>query len=282
MATAEEKNNGIQHIEENTATSGTTLSGSIPDDYNAGEGDVTIEKKLIALYTLQQIDSQVDKIRIVRGELPLEVQDLEDEIAGLETRIANYNNEIEKLNKQIREKENSIKDSENLIKKYEEQQMNVRNNREYDSLSKEIEFQTLEIQLSQKRIKEFNDKLLGIAEDIKVAQNDLDDRKNDLVIKNSELKDIVMETEKEEDDLIKKSEENQKFIEERLLTAYKRIRKNARNGLAVVQIERDACGGCFNKIPPQHQLDIRMHKKIIVCEYCGRILVDEGIINVII
>jgi len=242
-------------------------------------GEVTIEKKLIAMYNLQQIDSQVDKIRIIRGELPLEVQDLEDEIAGLETRIENYLLENNALEKSITEKKFSIKDSQALIKKYEEQQMNVRNNREYDSLTKEIEIQSLEIQLSEKRIREFQLALDAKTEEINRFQAILADRKNDLEIKKNELDDIIAETEKEENDLIRNSEINRKYIEERLITAYTRIRKNARNGLAVVQIERDACGGCFNKIPPQHQLDIRMHKKIIVCEYCGRILVDDGIVN---
>jgi len=250
-----------------------TKQGAIED-----KGEVTIEKKLIALYSLQQIDSQVDKIRIIRGELPLEVQDLEDEIAGLETRIDNYIQETVSMEKSIIEKKNLIKDSLALIKKYEDQQMNVRNNREYDSLTKEIEFQNLEIQLSEKRIKEFQAGLEAKKEEIEQFQKVLQDRQNDLGIKKSELDDIVAETEKEEVELIRRSDENRTYIEDRLLTAYTRIRKNARNGLAVVQIERDACGGCFNKIPPQHQLDIRMHKKIIVCEYCGRILVDEGIV----
>jgi predicted nucleic acid-binding Zn-ribbon protein len=245
------------------------------------KGEISIEKKLIALYNLQQIDSQVDKIRIIRGELPLEVQDLEDEIVGLETRIDNYVQEAMALEKSITEKKNAIKDSQALIKKYEEQQMNVRNNREYDSLTKEIEFQNLEIQLSEKRIREFLQAVETQKIEIDHYQKVLSDRKNDLDIKKNELDDIVAETEKEENALIKNSEENRKFVEERLITAYTRIRKNARNGLAVVQIERDACGGCFNKIPPQHQLDIRMHKKIIVCEYCGRILVDDGIVNAI-
>lgn len=243
------------------------------------KGEVTIEKRLIALYSLQQIDSQVDKIRIIRGELPLEVQDLEDEIAGLETRIDNYIQETVGLEKSVTEKKNVIKDCLTLIKKYEDQQMNVRNNREYDSLTKEIEFQNLEIQLAEKRIKEFQSALDLKTAEIEQYQKLLQDRKNDLEVKKNELDDIIAETEKEETDLITRSEENREYIEERLLTAYTRIRKNARNGLAVVQIERDACGGCFNKIPPQHQLDIRMHKKIIVCEYCGRILVDEGIVN---
>ncbi len=164
-----------------------------------------------------------------------------------------------------------------MIKKYEEQQMNVRNNREYDSLTKEIEFQKLEIQLSEKMIKESKFKIENFDKDISGASERFSERNEDLDAKKAELNDIVKETEKEEKDLINKSKKNEKFIEERLLTAYKRIRENARNGLAVVQIERDSCGGCFNKIPPQHQLDIKMHKKIIVCEYCGRILVDNEI-----
>jgi len=252
-------------------------NAEIPDD----KAELTIEKKLITLYNLQQIDSQIDKIRIIRGELPLEVQDLEDEIAGLETRVDNYIQETVVLDKFISEKKNAIKDSQSLIKKYEDQQMNVRNNREYDSLSKEIEYQNLEIQLSEKRIREFQLSLDAKKMEIERFQKILHDRKNDLEIKKSELEDIVAETEKEENDLIQKSEQNRNYIEDRLITAYSRIRKNARNGLAVVQIERDACGGCFNKIPPQHQLDIRMHKKIIVCEYCGRILVDEGIVSAV-
>ncbi|RLD36441.1 MAG: hypothetical protein DRI83_05405 [Bacteroidetes bacterium] len=231
----------------------------------------------MALYSLQQMDSQIDKIRIIRGELPLEVQDLEDEIVGLETRVNNYKENIESVENGIKEKQENIKNSLVLIKKYEDQQMNVRNNREYDSLSKEIEFQTLEIQLAEKRINENKLSLETKTTEIGTSQELLGERKEDLEIKNSELDDIVTETEKEEDDLVKLSEKQHGVIDDRLLTAYHRIRKNARNGLAVVKIERDACGGCFNKIPPQHQLDIRMHKKIIVCEYCGRILVDDDI-----
>ncbi len=248
-------------------------------EVNEEKGEITIEKKLIALYTLQQVDSQVDKIRIIRGELPLEVQDLEDEIAGLETRVDNHIQETLVMEKAVTEKKTAVKDALALIKKYEDQQMNVRNNREYDSLTKEIEYQNLEIQLSEKRAREFQASLDLKKEEIENYQKLLQDRKNDLEIKRSELDDIIAETEKEENDLMVTSENNKQFIEDRLLTAYSRIRKNARNGLAVVQIERDACGGCFNKIPPQHQLDIRMHKKIIVCEYCGRILVDDGIVN---
>jgi hypothetical protein len=239
--------------------------------------EVSVEQKLIALYSLQQIDSQVDRIRIIRGELPLEVQDLEDEIIGLETRIENYKEEVIALEKSVKDKQLAIKESQSLIKRYEEQQQNVRNNREYDSLSKEIEYQTLEIQLAEKRIKEYKASLEQKQSEITDAEENLTERQSDLRLKQKELEDIVTETDKEEKTLIDRSNDNQKYIEERLLRAYKRIRKNARNGLAVVQIERDACGGCFSKIPPQRQLDIRMHKKIIVCEYCGRILVDTTI-----
>ncbi len=243
--------------------------------------EVTIEKKLVALYSLQQIDTQIDKIRIIRGELPLEVQDLEDEIAGLSHRIENLQEETAELEKQIGEKQFQIKDSESLIAKYKEQQNNVRNNREYDYLSKEIEFQDLEIQLAEKRIREFKTLWESKKESITSAESTLSEKNADLELKKAELKDIVEETEKEELSLVKKSEDNQKYIEDRLVTAYKRIRKNARNGLAVVLVERGACGGCFNKIPPQHQLEISMHKKIIVCEYCGRILVDEAIVKAV-
>ena len=257
-----------------------TTPGQVVENKESEEKvDATIEQRLIALYNLQQIDSHIDKIRIIRGELPLEVQDLEDEIAGLGTRVQNYIQETVSLEKSILEKKNDIKESLSLIKKYEEQQMNVRNNREYDSLSKEIEYQHLEIQLSEKRIKEFEQTLEIKKREIERLEELLAERKGDLEVKQNELEDIIAETEKEESELVRQSQENQKYIEERLLTAYTRIRKNARNGLAVVQIERDACGGCFNKIPPQHHLDIRMHKKIIVCEYCGRILVDEGVIT---
>lgn len=239
--------------------------------------EVSVEEKLIALYSLQRIDSQIDRIRIVRGELPLEVQDLEDEIAGLETRVAKFAEEIEMLNAGINERRNAIRESETLMKKYEAQQMNVRNNREFDSLSKEIEFQGLEIQLSEKRIKEYGFELESKQIAIEEANQRLQDRRSDLDQKKSELQDIVSETEKEEEMLDNSSSELSTRIEDRLLTAYRRIRGSVRNGLAVVKVERDACGGCFNKIPPQRHLDIRMHKKIIVCEYCGRILIDQAI-----
>ncbi len=253
----------------------------IQSDDSGKELEVSIEKKLVALFTLQQIDSQINKIRIIRGELPLEVQDLEDEIAGLQTRIDNYVQEINSLEDSIKEKHNSIVESKDLIERYTTQRDNVKNNREYDSLTKEIEYQNLEIELSEKRIKEFTNSLNEKKSEIEEAQTKLTERQGDLDIKKAELDDIIAETKKEEQELVKRSQENQKFIEDRLLTAYHRIRKNARNGLAVVSVERDACGGCFNKIPPQRQLDIRMHKKIIVCEYCGRILVDTAIEEVV-
>lgn len=243
--------------------------------YNKSEDEIANEKRLNALYTLQQIDSQIDKIRIIRGELPLEVQDLEDEVAGLETRIDNYIQETAQLERQIADKSAQITDSHLLIKKYEEQQMNVRNNREYDSLSKELEFQNLEIQLADKRIKEYATDLEIRQTEITKYSSVIEERKRDLEIKIAELNDIVAETKKEEIEMVEKSAGLEAVIDPRLLNAYKRIRANARNGLAVVQIERESCGGCFNKIPPQHQLDIKMHKKIIVCEYCGRILIDS-------
>jgi uncharacterized protein len=238
-----------------------------------------VRKKLTSLYTLQLIDTHIDKIRIIRGELPLEVQDLEDEIEGLATRVNKFNQEISELEMDITQKQNSIKESHELVKKYEGQQMNVRNNREYDSLNKEIEYQSLEIQLSEKKIKEYTAAIENKKQMVEIAVAELDERKNDLEVKNSELKDIVEETQKEEEQLRGKSKQQEENIDERLLSAYKRIRHNARNGLAVVPVERDACGGCFNKIPPQRQLDIRLNKKIIVCEYCGRILVDTEIVE---
>jgi len=250
----------------------------INTESNEDNIEASIEKKLRALYTLQLIDTQIDKIRIVRGELPLEVGDLEDEIEGLETRIKNLSAEIIALDAELAEKNEAIKGSLAGIKKYTAQQMNVRNNREYDSLTKEIEYQNLEIQLAEKRIREFTANLDEKKILLEQSNAVLAERKADLDTKKSELDDIITETEKDEKELIGKSLQNQTIVEERFLTAYKRIRKNARNGLAVVQIERDACGGCFNKIPPQKQMDIRMHKKIIVCEYCGRILVDENVV----
>lgn len=266
-----EEINKVKNAPETTES--TEISASA--EHTKDETELSIEKRLIALYSLQQNDSKIDRIKIVRGELPLEVEDLEDDVAGLETRIDNYIQEIELLEKQVADKHMAIKESQGLIKRYEEQQNNVRNNREYDALTKEVEFQSLEIQLAEKRIREFTAQLTQRKEEVESAQNELSDRRNDLEAKRNELTDIVAETELEEKELINKSEQQQRMIEERLLIAYKRIRKNARNGLAVVPVERDACGGCFSYIPPQRQLDIKLHKKIIVCEFCGRILVDK-------
>jgi uncharacterized protein len=243
------------------------------------EKENIVEAKLKALYDLQQIDTQVDKIRIIRGELPMEVRDLEDEVAGLETRVNNYTEEVNQLEDQIVKKKHLMKEAQSQIKKYETQQMNVKNNREYDSLTKEIEFQNLEIQLAEKRIKEYTAEIASKNSIIEASKQALSERKHDLDQKKAELDSIIAETKKEEEQLLKKSKESAGIIEERLYTAYKRIRANARNGLAVVTIQRDACGGCFNKIPPQRQLDIRQHKKVIVCEHCGRILVDPEIGN---
>ena len=241
--------------------------------------EVSVEQKLVALYTLQQVDSKIDEIRAYRGNLPLEIQDMEDEIAGLETRIANFKEESKKHQKDISDYKIKIKETEALIKKYEDQQNNVRNNREYDSLTKEIEYQTLDIQLSEKRIMEITAKDNDVATKVAAAQLRLAELTTSLNEKKEELHSLVEGTEKEEEQLLQRSAECEKLVEDRLLVAYKRIRKNARNGLAVVGIFDEACGGCFNRIPPQHQLDICTHKKIIVCEYCGRILVDKGIIG---
>ncbi len=246
----------------------------------AKEQSFNVEEKLRDIFELQNVDSEIDKIKTLRGELPLEVQDLEDELAGLETRINNFTTEIKELESAISKKKIEIADATALIKKYEAQQNNVRNNREYDSLTKEIEFQSLEIQLCEKRIKEFAIRLQDKQTVVNDAQAIFEDRKRDLVAKKNELEEIISETQIEEENLHARSQEISGRIDERLYSAYKRIRKNARNGLAVVSVQRDACGGCFNRIPPQRQLDIRLRKKIIVCEYCGRILVDNEIAGI--
>jgi len=219
------------------------------------------------------------RLYIREGMPDAQVQDLEDEIAGLETRLSNLKEEVGNLEKAVTQKNNEIVDAQGLIKKYEDQQKNVRNNREFDSLSKEIEYQNLEIELCNKKIREFNVQIEEKRTVITESDTSLGERKSDLDNKKKELDEIVTDTKKEEEGLYKKSEKIEILIEERLLTAYKRIRSNARNGLAVVSIQRDACGGCFNQIPPQRQLDIKSRKKIIVCEYCGRILVDDEIIQ---
>jgi predicted nucleic acid-binding Zn-ribbon protein len=241
--------------------------------------EIPVEEKLRTLFQLQVVNSEVDKIRTLRGELPLEVQDLEDDIVGLETRIEKFNEEVKSLENNIAGKKNEILAAESLIKKYKEQQNNVRNNREFESLSKEVEYQVLEIELCEKRIREFTSQIKEKTSIIDESKKVLNERNSDLEAKKSELDEIIGDTKKEEEDIINRSKSLESKIEERLLTAYKKIRKNARNGLAVVSVERDACGGCFNKIPPQRQLDIKSRKKIIVCEYCGRILVDNDILE---
>ncbi|MDR1170229.1 MAG: C4-type zinc ribbon domain-containing protein [Prevotellaceae bacterium] len=233
-----------------------------------------VERKLHLLYEIQLIDSEIDNIRTLRGELPNEVRTLEDDIVGFETRMSNIQVEVKKAESIISQRKLDIENSRSLIKKYEEQQKNVRNNREFESLAKEIEFQGLEIELSDKKIKEAENLISEKKLMEKEAKKSLDERKKDLVAKKQELEKIVSNTEKEEKVLEVKSMEYKQIIEPRLLNAYERLRKNARNGLAVVEVKRDACGGCFNKIPPQRQVDIKMGKRLIPCEYCGRILVN--------
>lgn len=239
------------------------------------KAEIGVSEKLDALYKLQTIDSQIDKIRTVRGELPLEVQDLEDEIVGLNTRAEKIAEELKELEALGTAHKNTIIEANAAIKKYTEQQKNVRNNREYESLSKEIEFQTLEIELSEKRIKENNFAIDSKKEILDEAQAKLASRQGDLEAKKGELDEIIAETEKDEQTLIKKSNASRENIDDRLLFAYDKLRSNAKNGLAVVQIVRNSCGGCFNSIPPQRQMEIEMRKKITICEHCGRILVPN-------
>lgn len=243
----------------------------------AKKTEVTVEEKLRALYDLQLIDSRIDEIRNVRGELPLEVEDLEDEVEGLKTRVEKLNAELESLNTEIANKKNLIEDAKSLIKKYSEQQKNVRNNREYNSLSKEVEFQELEIQLAEKHIKEFKAQIEQKKVIVAQTKERLAEKDNHLKHKKGELDSILAETEKEEKALLEKSHEFEQLIEERLLTAYKRIRHNVKNGLAVVSIERGASGGSFFTIPPQVQMEIAARKKIITDEHSGRILVDPAL-----
>lgn len=244
------------------------------DKKNAAK-ELTIEEKLKALFDLQKVCTQIDKIHTLRGELPLEVQDLEDEIEGLQTRTVNLEEEVKKLSNDIVNRKNAIKEAELQIKKYEAQQETVRNNREYDAISKEIEYQELEKQLCEKKIKEHSADMENKQHMLNDARDQVKDREIDLEVKRKELETIEEETKGDVEKLEKKASDISKNIDERLLTAFNRIRSGARNGLAVVTVQRDACGGCFNKIPPQRQLDIRLRKKIIVCEYCGRILVDD-------
>ncbi len=240
----------------------------------AKKKEVTVEEKLRALYDLQLIDSRIDEIKNTRGELPLEIEDLEDEIAGLHKRLDNFSSDIEELNTAISDKKNGIEESNVLMKKYTEQQKNIRNNREFDSLSKEVEFQELEIQLAEKHIREFNAKIVHKEEVMVGSKEKLTDLEVHLTHKKNELNEIMKETEKEEKVLNKKSAEFSKLIEERLLLAYTRIRTNVRNGMAVVAVERGAAAGSYFTIPPQRQMEIAMRKRIITDEHSGRILVD--------
>ena len=236
--------------------------------------DVPVAAKLEALLTLQQLDSQLDEIRRVRGDLPEEVRDLEDEIAGYEVRVKKFDEEIQGLNDFIKSRKQASKDAETLIKKYDEQQQNVRNNREFEAIAKEIELQRLEIQIADKKIKESQYQIDVKNAEISGTKSKLDERRKDLDNKKGELDTIVGENEEEERGIMVQREAATQVVEARLLTAYTRIRGNVRNGLAVVLVRRDACGGCFNTVPPQRQADIISHKKIIVCEHCGRVLAD--------
>lgn len=242
--------------------------------------EMSVEQKLKTLYQLQTTLSEVDKIKTLRGELPLEVQDLEDEIAGYTTRLNKYEEEVASREADIEMKQHKIAEAKSLMDRYQEQQKDVKNNREYDMLSKEIEFQTLEIELQNKKIGEARAGIEKRLQEIEECKAVLDDRQQALAEKKAELDDIIAETKAQEEKLREKGKTLEVQIEPRLLTAFKRIRKNSRNGLGIVYVQRDACGGCFNKIPPQRQLDIRMRKKIIVCEYCGRIMIDPELAGV--
>lgn len=243
------------------------------------EKEISVEERLKTLYALQQKLSEIDTIKILRGELPLEVTDLEDEIIGLETRVKKYETELKESEVMTSNQKQKAKESALKIEKYKEQLDNVRNNREFDHLSKEIEFETLEIELSEKRVREFTGEAKNLTEQIEKSKAFLVERSADLAQKKEELEGIVSETKQQEEQLREDVKAIEAEVEPRLLHAFKRIRKSARNGLAVVCIERGACGGCFNKIPPQKQMDIKIGKKIIVCEYCGRIMIDPELIG---
>ena len=242
--------------------------------------DLSVEEKLKTLFQLQTALSSIDEKRALRGELPLEVQDLEDEIEGLNTRVEKIQNEIGEFQRAIVQKKGEIATAENSVARYKSQLDEVKNNREYDTLSKEIEFQTLEIELCNKKIREAEARIQDKNAELAASNETIRERQEDLDVKKGELDEIIAETRAEEDKLKEKVKDLEAKIESRLLTSFKRIRKNARNGLGIVYVQRDACGGCFNKIPPQRQLDIKMHKKIIVCEYCGRIMIDPELAGV--
>ena len=242
--------------------------------------ELTVEEKLKALYDLQQKLSEIDAIKTLRGELPQEVQDLEDEIAGLHTRAAKYQEEIAAQKDEIARNREIKEQSQAMIEKYSADQDNVRNNREYDYLTKEIEYQSLNIELAEKKMNEAARKADALKAEIEKANEMCTDREHALEEKKSELNEIVSENKQKEETLREKAKKQENKIEERLLTAFKRIRKNPRNGLGVVVVQRNACGGCFNRIPAQRQMEIKMHKKIIVCEYCGRILIDPELVGI--
>ena len=242
--------------------------------------DLSVEEKLKTLYQLQSALSSIDEKRALRGELPLEVQDLEDEIEGLTTRVEKIQTDIDELQRAVVQKKGEIADAEQSVARYKSQLNEVKNNREYDTLSKEIEFQSLEIELCNKKIREATTRIEEKKQELTTSEELITERKDDLEVKKNELDEIMAETRAEEDKLKEKVKDLEAKIETRLLTSFKRIRKNARNGLGIVYVQRDACGGCFNKIPPQRQLDVKMHKKIIVCEYCGRILIDPELAGV--
>lgn len=242
--------------------------------------EMSVEQKLLALYELQTTLTAIDEKRALRGELPLEVQDLEDEIAGLDTRIEKIDTEIKEFQSAITMKKGEVQEAQANLERYNNQLNEVRNNREYDSLSKQIDYERLEVELCNKKIKEATDQVAYRTNDLEIAKTEREERQKDLDEKKSELEDILAETREEETMLKERAKDLEVKIEPRLLSSFKRIRKSARNGLGIVYVQRDACGGCFNKIPPQRQLDIKMHKKIIVCEYCGRILVDPELAGV--
>ncbi len=242
--------------------------------------ELSVEEKLKTLFDLQSVLSAIDEKKALRGELPLEVQDLEDEIEGLSIRIEKIKTEISEFERAISIKNGEIKEAQVTVERYNKQLNDVKNNREYDTLTKEIEFQTLEIELCNKKIKDAQVRVAEKKAELERSQSTIKERQTDLTIKRNELDEIMEETRAEEEVLKERVKELEAKIEPRLLTSFKRIRKSTRNGLGVVYVQRDACGGCFNKIPPQRQLDIKMHKKIIVCEYCGRIMIDPELAGV--
>ena len=242
--------------------------------------DLSVEEKLKTRYQLQTTLSAIDEKRALRGELPLEVQDLEDEIEGLNIRIAKIENEIEEFQNAVAQKKGEIEQAQESVERYKRQLDDVKNNREYDTLTKEIEFQSLEIELCNKKIREALAKVDDKKRELAHTHDMMDDRQSALEEKKNELDEIMQETREEEEKLKLIAKDLETKIEPRLLSSFKRIRKNARNGLGIVYVQRDACGGCFNKIPPQRQLDIKMHKKVIVCEYCGRIMIDPELAGV--